>query len=151
MATIELDSLDCYQQSVFRYLKDYHPYVFDDKEEADEIIVMRANNAVNAYKTAACDGESPYECERIAMQTLYAGLEFSPITYLIEACQNATGYEMSSDEACEIYRDPSVKEIFSRYGTEIEGDPREYRLVAELEPCFHKYKDHDNPFAERYF
>ncbi|MDR0699074.1 MAG: DUF1896 domain-containing protein [Tannerella sp.] len=151
MATIELDNLDCYQQSIFRYLKDYHPYVFEDEEEANEIIVMRANNATNAYITAAYDGESPYECERVAMQTLYAGLEFSPITYLIEACQNATGYEMDNDEACEIYRDPTVKEIFSRYGTEIEGDPREDQLVAELAPYFHKYKDRNNQFAEPYF
>jgi hypothetical protein len=62
------------------------------------------------------------------MEILYSELEFSPITYLIEACNGETGYEMNNDEACIIYREPAVKEIFERYGTEIEGDTREYLL-----------------------
>jgi hypothetical protein len=74
------------------------------------------------------------------MEILYSELEFSPITYLIEACNGETGYEMNNDEACIIYREPAVKEIFERYGTEIEGDTREYLLVAELKPFFKKYE-----------
>ncbi|MDR1779671.1 MAG: hypothetical protein LBR50_02940, partial [Tannerella sp.] len=73
----------------------------------------------------------------------YAGLEFSPITYLIGACIDATDYEMSNDEACDIYRKPEVKEIFERYGTEIEGDPREWQLIEELAPFFEQYKNKD--------
>ncbi|MDR1724748.1 MAG: hypothetical protein LBR84_12520, partial [Tannerella sp.] len=65
------------------------------------------------------------------------------ITYLIGACIDATDYEMSNDEACDIYRKPEVKEIFERYGTEIEGDPREWQLIEELAPFFEQYKTKD--------
>jgi hypothetical protein len=50
---------------------------------------------------------------------------------------------MSNDEACDIYRKPEVKEIFERYGTEIEGDPREWQLIEELAPFFEQYKTKD--------
>jgi hypothetical protein len=135
----KLDPLDGYQQRIYRYIKDYHPYILDNREEAEDLIIMRAENASNAYKEASDSGANPYDCEQAAMQTLHAGLEFSPVTYLIEACMNGTGYEMATDEACEIYRNPVVREIFERYGTEIEGDPREEWLVLELKPYFSKY------------
>jgi hypothetical protein len=135
----KLDPLDGYQQRIYRYIRDYHLYILDNREDAEDIIVMRAENAFKAYKEASDNGASPYDCEQAALQALYAGLEFSPVTCLIEACMNSTGYEMENDEACEIYRNPAVQEIFERYGTEIEGDPREELLVAELAPYFSKY------------
>jgi hypothetical protein len=131
-----LDPLDGYQQRIYRYIKDYHPYMLDNRKEAEEVVVMRAEEAFNAYKKASDSGASPYDCERTAMQALHAGLEFSPVMYLIEACMNSTGYEMENDEACAIYRNPAVRKLFERYGTEIEGDPREERLVSELKPYF---------------
>ncbi|MDR1592758.1 MAG: DUF1896 domain-containing protein [Prevotellaceae bacterium] len=150
MAHEKLTPSDNYQQLIFSYLQNYHPYMLEDKDEAVDVIVLRAGKAQNAYRTAAYNNESPLECEQAAMDALYAGLEFSPITYLIEACINATGFEMNNDEACEIYRNQTVKEIFQRYGTEIEGDPREYLLVAELAPFFEQYKDRQQ-LSEQYF
>jgi hypothetical protein len=138
--TDKLETTNGFQQNIFTYLMNYHPYVFENREEAEEMIIRRANNAHAAYIQADKDGEAPYECEQAALQALYAGLEFSPVTYLIEVGIEATGYEMNDKEACNIYRLPEVKEIFERYGTEIEGDPREYALKAELTPYFEKYK-----------
>jgi PAS domain-containing protein len=144
----KLDPLNGYQQQIYRYIKNYHPYILENREDAEDVIVMRAENASKAYKDASDSGASPYDCEQAAMQALHAGLEFSPITYLIEACMNSTGFEIGNDEACYIYRNPAVLEIFERYGTEIEGDPREEWLIAELEPYFAGYKGKGNMFFE---
>jgi hypothetical protein len=66
----------------------------------------------------------------------------------MEACVNSTGYELENDEACDIYRNHAVREIFERYGTEIEGDPREEWLIAELGPYFAGYKGKENAVFE---
>jgi len=136
----KLETLNGFQQKIYIYIRDYHPYMLDDEEEAKAVIVMRAQNAEKAYQDADIRGESPFECEAAAWQALYAGLEFSPVTYLIETCLDLTGYEMNNDEACEIYRNQAVKDIFLRYGTEIEGDAREEFLIQELKPFLQKHE-----------
>ena len=140
MERIKLDTSNTLQLRLFSYLKDYHPYMLEDAKEAEEFIIQRAELANEAFIKTSNDGDKSLECHQAAMEVLHSGLEFSPITYLIEACIEATGYEMNNDEACIIYREPAVKEIFERYGTEIEGDPREHLLVAELKPFFKEYE-----------
>jgi len=129
------------QQLLLRFILDYHPYMEDDRQEMIDFIVMRAEAADKAHREAFLDGESPYQSEVTANQVLFAGLNFSPITYLIETGDDLHGYEMTKTEACEIYRLPEVRALFDKYGQEIEGDPREAYLIEELKPFLMKYKD----------
>lgn len=133
---------DGYQLRLHGFLKQYHPYMFteEQKQSTIDFIVLRATEAAKAYKSAWDNGIDPVECEWEANEALHVGFEFSPITYLTEICRNVTGYEMTVDEACGIYDNPQVKEIISRYGTDIEGDDQEYLCVEELTPFFKKYE-----------
>jgi hypothetical protein len=135
-----LDRLNGFQTTIYEYIHAYHPYMLEDEEELKEVIIIRAENAKKAYLDAEERGESPLECEHTASQALHAGLEFSPVTYLNELCYNVYGYDLSNDEACAIYLNREVKDIFSKYGTEIEGDPREMELIEELKPFIKRYE-----------
>jgi hypothetical protein len=138
----EISPTDGYQLRLHGYLKQYHPYMFTDEQKQSTIdfIVLRAQEAAKAYKSAWDNGSNPLECDWAANEALHAGFEFSPISYLTEICRNATGYEMTADEACEIYANPQIKEILDRYGTDIEGDEQESLCVRELLPFFKKYE-----------
>jgi hypothetical protein len=138
----EISPTDGYQLRLHGFLKQYHPYLFTDEQTQSTIdfIVLRADEAAKAYKNAWNNGRNPSECDWEANEALHAGFEFSPITYLTEICRNATGYEMTTDEACEIYGNPQVKEILERNGTDIEGDDQEHLCVQELMPFFLKYE-----------
>jgi hypothetical protein len=138
----EISQTDGYQLRLHGFLKQYHPYLFteEQKQSTIDFIVLRASEAAKAYKSAWNKGGTPIECDWEANETLHAGFEFSPITYLTEICQNATGYEMTAAEACEIYGNPQIKEILDRYGTDIEGDDREHLCVEELASFFKKYE-----------
>ena len=82
----KLTSYNVYQQRLFRFLQDYHQYKFeDDEQETIDFIVSRSDSAKEAYKKASDAGKVALECEDAALETLYADLHFSPITYLIEA------------------------------------------------------------------
>jgi hypothetical protein len=128
------------EQLLLRYILDYHPYMDDDRKEMIDFIVMRAEAAEKAHREAFLAGESGYQSEITANQVLYAGLHFSPVTYLIEIGDELHGYEMTKSEASEIYRIPEVKALFDKYGQEIEGDPREPYLIEELKPFLDRYK-----------
>jgi len=129
------------QQRLYRYIMDYHPYMEEDnKQEMIAFIVQRAQSAKSAYKNASDEGKDGIQCLGAANEVLYAGLEFSPITYLIEVCVDTKGYEMDKKEACEIYRNPEVRAIFDKYPRDIEGDDKESLLVEELIPFLNKYE-----------
>jgi len=130
----QLTTSNAFQQLLLRYILDYHPYMQEDRQDMIDFIVMRAENAKKADSEAFDAGLSPLECEHAARQALYAGLHFSPITYLIEVGVDNYGYEMEKEEAVEVYRNPEVREIFEKYGDDIEGDPKEHLLVEELVP-----------------
>jgi len=138
----EISPTDGYQLRLHGFLKQYHSYMFteEQKQSTIDFIVLRAAEAAKAYKNAWDNGGTPIECDWAANESLHAGFEFSPITYLTEICRNVTGYEMTTDEACEIYGNLQVKEILDRYGTDIEGNDQEYHCVKELAPFFKKYK-----------
>ena len=138
----EISPTDGYQLRLHSYLQQYHPYMFtkEQKQSTIDFIILRAAEAAKAYKNAWDNEGTPIECDWEANEVLHAGFEFSPITYLTEICRNATGYEMTTEESCEIYGNPQVKEILDRYGTDIEGDDREHLCVAELAPFFQQYE-----------
>jgi len=140
----ELTTSNGYQQLLLKYILDYHPYMQDDKQDMIDFIVMRAANAKKAYGVASDEGLGGFECERAAKETLFAGLHFSPITYLIEVGVDNYGYEMEKEEAVEVYRNPEVKAIFEKYGDDIEGDPNEHLLVAELVPYLKHLEGKEN-------
>jgi|GEM_PF-5365544 len=136
----QLTPSNAFEQLLFRYIRDYHPYMEDNQQEMIDFIVMRAEAAEKAHNEAFMNGESGYQSEVTANGVLYAGLHFSPITYLIEIGEDLHGYEMTKPEACEVYRIPEVKALFEKYGQEIEGDPREPYLIEELKPFLNKLK-----------
>jgi hypothetical protein len=111
----------------------------DNQQDMIDFIVMRADNADKAYVQASDDGKNGLECEDAGYDALFAGLEFSPFFYLIETCVDLYGYEMTKEEALEIYRYQEVKDIFDKYGNDIEGDDKEYQLIEELTPYLKRY------------
>ena len=137
----QLSTYNVYQQRLFRFLQDYHLYKFeDDEQETIDFIVSRSDLAKEAYKIASYAGKAALECEDAALETLYADLHFSPITYLIEAYIDLYGIELDKAEACQIYKNPTVRKIFAKYGSDIEGDPKEELLIDELTPFMGKYR-----------
>ena len=137
----QLSTYNVYQQRLFRFLQDYHQYKFEDNEqETIDFIVSRSDSAKEAYKKASDAGKAALECEDAALETLYADLHFSPITYLIEAYIDLFGIELEKSEVCQIYKNPTVRDIFDKYGQDIEGDPKEELLVEELTPFMEKYR-----------
>jgi len=137
----ELTSCNVYQQRLFRFLQDYHSYKFeDDEKDTTDFIVLRSDSAKEAYRKASYAGKAALECEDAAFETLYAGLHFSPITYLIEAYDDLFRIELEKPEACQIYKNSTVRDIFDKYGQDIEGDPKEELLVEELTPFMEKYR-----------
>ena len=73
-------------------------------------------------------------------------MHFSPITYLIEAYDDLFGIELEKSEACQIYKNHKVREIFDNYGQNIEGDPKEELLIEELTPFMEKYRQEVSTF-----
>jgi hypothetical protein len=138
---MELDVLDGLHQRLFQYIQDYHPYkIDDDRQETIDFIVLRSQSAHGEYSRATLEGKNGLECEEAALKVLYAGLHFSPITYLIEAYVDLYGTELEKQEACQIYKNPMVRDIFERYGDNIEGAPDEYLLREELTSFMEQYK-----------
>ena len=137
----KLISYNVYQQRLFRFLQDYHQYKFeDDEQETIDFIVSRSDSTKEAYKKASDEGKAALECEDAALETLYADLHFSPITYLIEAFADLFGLELDKSEACQIYKNPTVREIFDKYGQGIEGDSKEELLIYELTPFMKQFR-----------
>ena len=123
----------------------YHPYIQEDEQDMIDFIVMRAEKAYKAFLSASDEGKNGYECQQESDEVLFAGLRFSPITYLIEVCTDLHGYEMEKDEACDIYRNQKVRDIFDKYGDDIEGDYKEYLLIEELTPYLKLYEGKGDP------
>ena len=135
MIMTEIDEFDIYQQRLWQYILDYHSYMIEeDEQETIEFVISRSQRAYKAYVETAYDGGNGMACEHAAFEILYGGLHFSPITYLIEVGVDNYGYEMEKEEAVEVYRNPEVREIFEKYGDDIEGDPKEHLLVEEIVP-----------------
>jgi len=122
------------QQVLLQYILDYHPYMKENEQDMIDFIVMRAENAYQSFLKASSEGKNGYECQQESDNTLFAGLHFSPITYLIEVGMDNFNYEMEKEEAVGVYKNPKVREIFGNYGEEIEGDPKEHLLIQELLP-----------------
>jgi hypothetical protein len=130
----ELNPLNVSQQQIFKYLKDYHPNLFEDREEVNEIIISQANAAQQAFKDAIMQGKNGYEASEAANYALHNGYEFSPISYLQELYESKTGQYLEDDKACEILK--HTREIFMRYGSDVEGSDEEANLIQELVPFF---------------
>ena len=128
----KLDMANIYQHQIFRYLKDYFPHLFDNREEVTEMIIDRADKANEAYLQASREGKNHIEASEIANQVLHADLEFSPISYLRELWEEKKGDELSNEQAIAIYR--KTKPVFEKYGRDIEGAEDEWLLVDELIP-----------------
>jgi hypothetical protein len=137
---VQLDNYNLWQRIIYDYIEAYHPYMAENMDELKEMIILRAEIAEKVYKDASFRGETPYECHRLALEELHAGLEFSPISYLKELCFDKHGYDLTNVEACDIYRNQEVKDIFEKYGTNIEGDYREMELIKELIPFLEQYE-----------
>ena len=144
---IEINEFDYFQQRLWEYIDDYHPYkIKDDKEGTVDFVVSRSILAYKSYfDSSYLQGLNGIECMEIANNTLFTDLHFSPITYLIEICIDLHGYEMDKDEACDIYSNQKVRDIFEKYGQDIEGDDKEYLLIEELEPYLKMYEGKGDP------
>jgi hypothetical protein len=130
----ELTPHNAIQQALLHYILQYHPYMEEDKQDMIDFIVMRSENAYQAFLKASGEGKNAYECQQESDEVLFAGLHFSPITYLIEVGMDNFDFEMEKEEAVEVYRNPKVREIFRNYGEDIEGDDKEHLLIQELLP-----------------
>ncbi|MBW8323701.1 MAG: DUF1896 domain-containing protein [Prolixibacteraceae bacterium] len=129
----ELNTADVFQNRIFKYILDYHPYLLEDREVAKEIIITRANLARESYKKASLDGKPHYMAMEEANTILHAGLEFSPISFLQEIYKSAThGEDLDDKKAVEIYK--KTKDIFEKFGNDVEGTDQEDLLVNELIP-----------------
>ncbi|MDR1368818.1 MAG: DUF1896 domain-containing protein [Dysgonamonadaceae bacterium] len=132
MSKAKFNTLNVLQQQLFHYIKDYHPYLLENRDEAEEIIVTRAEMAQDAFSDAIMAGRNGLEASEIANEVLHAGLEFSPISYLQELYETRTGKYLHDEPACAVYR--KTKEIFDRYGGDVEGSDKEDDLINELVP-----------------
>jgi hypothetical protein len=132
MNNTKLNPLSYYQARIYNYIKDYHPYLLDNRKEAEEIIITRARDASEAFQKAVMEGKNGSEAAEIANEVLHADLEFSPISYLQELYEEKIGQPLDDRKACEIYRE--TKEIFDRYGRDIEGSDEENDMISELVP-----------------
>jgi hypothetical protein len=132
----QLSKSNGYHQRLLQYIVDYHPYMQDDKQEMIAFIIQRSELANAAYIQESNEGRNVFECEDTAYEILFAGLEFSPVTYLIEVYTDMFGIEISKEDACKIYKNEEVKKLFEKYGTGIEGDDNEYLFMEELKPYF---------------
>ena len=142
-----LNILNSFQRQIFNYIKDYHPYILEDRKIAVEMIIKRADKAQEAYSNSIKEGRLHYWAMKEANEALHAGLEFSPISYLKEFYEEATDITINDKEAIEMYK--KTTHIFNEYGNDIEGSDKEEELREELiealglnkEELFKKYKE----------
>lgn len=132
MSVNKLREFDSFQRQIFNYIKDYHPHLMENKEELEEIIIRRANNAEEAYIKSIKNGDPHYEAQSEANAILHEGLEFSPIEYIKILYEENHKKEITNATAIEIYN--KTKDIFFKYGQDFEGTELEENLIEELIP-----------------
>ena len=142
-----LNSLNSFQRQIFNYIKDYHPHLMVDEKELENLVVIKAKHAQETYSNSIREGNPHYIAMEEANEALHAGLEFSPISYLKDYCEEATDIIINDTEAVKMYK--KTTHIFNEYGNDIEGSDKEDELREELvealglnkDELFKKYKE----------
>jgi len=124
-----MESTNLFQQKLYIFLREYHPYLFIN-DEVKDIIINRAKRAENKYIDEIKKGKNDIEAMEAATYELYQDLEFSPISYLENLYEELTGEILDKTKAIDLYM--QTKEIFAEYGKDVEGSENEAEFKKEL-------------------
>ena len=133
----KLELGNCFQKEIYEYLKEYHPYLFLNIEEAEKIIIDRATKAEHIYSNEIKEGKNHIDAMNDANLVLHEDLEFSPTTYLQSLYEEHTGKILDENKTIKIYI--QTKHIFDKYGKDIEGNDKEPVLINELIQHFNEF------------
>lgn len=128
----ELNPNNVYQAKLFDYIQQYHPYLLENKEELDVMLIERAKAAEKAYIDAIKENKNPSQAEEEANSILFVGIHFSPVTWIQEVYLDNKGVEIDMDRACKIYKE--TRHLFDKYEVNdlFPGSDQEEELSNEL-------------------
>lgn len=133
----KLELGNCFQKKIYEYLKEYHPYLFLPPEDAVSIIIDRAKKAEHIYSSEIKKGKNHIDAMEEANLALHQDLGFSPTAYLQALYEEHTGKTLDENKTIKIYL--QTKQIFDKYGKDIEGSDKEPKLINELIHYFNEF------------
>jgi hypothetical protein len=139
MEELKMNPMDSRQRELFGYIQQYHPYLLSDPQAVAELILLKAARADRAYCNCINAGRNAWEAEETAHAELYAGLHFSPVTYIQEIVIDKFGREVNNEIVLHVYT--TARPVFDKYspGDDFEGSEQEEALTEELLPFIKSY------------
>lgn len=127
-------------EKLFQFIQTYHPQLVEEymqePDKLEQYINDRVNAAQKAYSTTLKTEETVNDyqlAEEIANEVLYAGLRFSPISYLSNIYTlEFQEKDKTRQELLTVYH--KVKQIFDKYDLhdQFEGSDEDVELEQEL-------------------
>lgn len=129
----KLNVMDKFQRELFHYIKEEQPQLLKEKDII-EFIVRRAERADETYQAVSSKGKPHIEAMEAAMETLYADMLFSPVSYIKEIYEDINDRELTTDEALQIYN--RAKTVFPDAPIDFVGTDEEENVKQMLIPYF---------------